>query len=254
MDNTEVFEFEDRSYLNPTKSRDEQMDFIDTLRETMTDKQNQVNQSTYALGTQIPARYGGLQGGGQTFEARYRTPQLNQTAANLRTAAQQSALNTALSNLQSAWKKRYNDAVLAYQRRAATPTSTPSSNSGGDDGLPINTNGTDEVVVSAGEKTESQQQLDTAQNNAQNWGNNQLGSGVGNSSTVIMYKVNGTPQYATIYRGPNNQFLGIETPGGSYNSAYGQNFLNQLAKNNNLFNTSGVPVTSMEAFSGLGGL
>lgn len=120
QDNIDFFEFEDRNYVPTTTSRDSQLDFIDTLRETMGQKQNEVNASTYALGSQLPSRFGGLSGGEQTFEARYRTPQLEQTAANLRTAAQQTALNQALSNLQSAWKKRYNDAVLNYQRRAAS--------------------------------------------------------------------------------------------------------------------------------------
>lgn len=127
MQDDEIITFEDRTYQSPTVSRDSQLEFIDTLRNVMGQKQNEVNSSTYALGSQLPSNLGGLGGGEPTFEARYRTPQLEQTAANLRTAAQQSALNTALSNLQTAYKKRYNDAVLNYQRRAANSTTKNSS-------------------------------------------------------------------------------------------------------------------------------
>lgn len=253
-ENVDYFSFEDRAYQPATTSRDEQLSFIDTLRRTMADKQNQVNQSIYALGAQTPSRYGGLSGGENTFEARYRTPQLEQTAANLRTAAQQSALNTALSNLQGAWKKRYNDAVLNYQRRAATPSTTNPSGNGGGNGLPISTNSADQIDVKTEGKTESQQQLDNAESAAQAWAGEQLGSSMGNNATVIMYKVDGTPQYATVYRGPRNEFLGVDTPTGSYNASYGQQFLNQLQQGNNLFNAAGIPLNAINLFTGLSGL
>lgn len=123
-ENDDFYKFEDRAYLSPTLSRDEQLQFVDTLRETMADKSAQVSADTYALGSQLPSNLGGLSGAEATFEARYRTPQLEQSAANLRLAAQQSALNTALTNLQNAYKKRYQDAMLAYQKRAATPSTT----------------------------------------------------------------------------------------------------------------------------------
>lgn len=128
MNENETFEFEGRSYLNPTTSRDEQLSFIDTLRETQSKNTAQINADTYALGSQLPSNLGGLRGGEDTFIARYQTPQTNETVANLRLAAQQSALNTALSNLQNAYKKRYNDAVQNYQKRSATPSTTPSTN------------------------------------------------------------------------------------------------------------------------------
>lgn len=130
-ENVEFSTFEGRNYANPTLSRDEQLSFIDTLRETQAKNTAQINADTYALGSQLPSQLGGLSGAEDTFIARYQTPQTNQTVANLRQAAQQSALNTALSNLQNAYKKRYNDAVLKYQKRAATPSnSTPSGDVG----------------------------------------------------------------------------------------------------------------------------
>lgn len=123
-ENEDYFSFEDRVYLNPTQSRDEQLSFIDTLRETQANNTTQINADTYALGSQLPSSLGGLRGGEETFAARYQRPQTEATIADLRTAAQQSALNQALTNLQSAWKKRYNDAILNYQKRSATPSNT----------------------------------------------------------------------------------------------------------------------------------
>lgn len=125
MENDVFNEFEERVYLDPTQSRNEQLSFIDTLRETQANNTAQINAGTYALGSQLPSNLGGLRGAEDTFVARYQTPQTSQTVANLRLAAQQSALNTALSNLQNAYKKRYNDAMLNYQKRA-----TQSSTSG----------------------------------------------------------------------------------------------------------------------------
>lgn len=127
MNENETFEFEERSYANPITSRDEQLSFIDTLRETKSKNTAQINADTYALGSQLPSNLGGLRGGEDTFIARYQTPQTNETAANLRLAAQQSALNTALSNLQNSYKKRYNDAIQNYQKRSATAANTSSS-------------------------------------------------------------------------------------------------------------------------------
>lgn len=134
MNPDEYFNFEDRAYLSPTVSRDEQLQFLDTLRETQAQNTAQINADTYALGSQLPSNLGGLTGAEETFVARYQTPQTEQTVADLRLAAQQSALNTALSNLQNAYKKRYNDAMLNYQQRAAKAATTPSTtnDNGGD--------------------------------------------------------------------------------------------------------------------------
>lgn len=133
----EFSEFEERVYLNPTTSREERLSFIDTLRETQARNTQQINTDTYNLGTHIPSNLGGLSGSEDAFIAKYQTPQTNQMVADLRTAAQQTALNQALSNLQNAYKKRYNDAMLNYQKRAATSSTTPSPSTNGNDGLNI---------------------------------------------------------------------------------------------------------------------
>lgn len=126
MNENEIISFEDRAYQNPTVSRDEQLAFINTLREAQAQNTAQINADTYALGSQLPSSLGGLAGAEDTFKARYQTPQTDQAVANLRLAAQESALNAALSNLQNAYKKRYNDAILNYQKRSAAtnPTTT----------------------------------------------------------------------------------------------------------------------------------
>lgn len=130
MNENEYISFEDRVYANPTTSRDEQLQFIDTLRETMGGNLQQINRGTYNLGSPLPSNLGGLSGAEQTFEARYQRPQVEATAAQLRNAAQASALNTALSNLQNTYKQRYNDAVQNYQKRVATPSSTTNQYAG----------------------------------------------------------------------------------------------------------------------------
>lgn len=132
MNENEFAEFESRNYVSPTLSRDEQLDFITTLRDTQAKNTAQINADTYALGSQLPSQLGGLSGAEDTFIARYQTPQTEQTVADLRTAAQQTALNQALSNLQNAYKKRYNDAILNYQKRAAASNNNGGSNLKGD--------------------------------------------------------------------------------------------------------------------------
>lgn len=127
MNENEFVEFEGRTYLDPTVSRDASLSFIDTLRETQANNTAQINADTYALGSQLPSNLGGLSGAEETFAARYQRPQAETTIASLRTAAQQSALNQALSNLQNAYKQRYNDAVMNYQKRAASTTTSSSS-------------------------------------------------------------------------------------------------------------------------------
>lgn len=126
MNENEFSTFEGRAYLNPTTSRDERLQFIDTLHEVQNKNNQEIISDTYALGSQLPSNMGGLSGAESEFIAKYQTPQTNQTVANLRAAAQQSALNTALSNLQNAYKKRYNDAMLAYQRRSSSSSGSSS--------------------------------------------------------------------------------------------------------------------------------
>ena len=115
----EYKEVEGRAYLNPQLSVDEGNAFIDNLRAAQAQQNQQIANDTQMLGTDVPSNLGGLVGGGNGyFTSRYQTPQTNSAVANLRTAAQASALNQILQDEQAMWKKRYQDAYRAQQRRA----------------------------------------------------------------------------------------------------------------------------------------
>ena len=118
----ETFEFEGTQYVNPTISRDEQLGFIDNLRAVQNQNNEQIKQDTYNLGTQTTSNLGGLTGAEGKWQAEYQTPQINYTVDNLKSVAQQSALNTALNNLQNAWQNRYNQAQRAYEARQRNNT------------------------------------------------------------------------------------------------------------------------------------
>lgn len=124
----ETFEFEGTQYVNPTTSRDEQLGFIDNLRAVQNQNNEQIKQDTYNLGTQTTSNLGGLTGAEGKWQAEYQTPQINYMVDNLKSVAQQSALSTALSNLQNAWQNRYNQAQRAYNaRKNSGPANTTAS-------------------------------------------------------------------------------------------------------------------------------
>lgn len=131
----EVFTFEDREYVNPEVSLNEQLDFVDKYRTLQNQSQAQINRGTQALGTQVPSSMGGLTGAENLWTTQYRTPQVNATVENLKQAAQMSALNTALSNQQTMWQNRYNQAERAYQRAKMKRDYTSTSNSGANDNV-----------------------------------------------------------------------------------------------------------------------
>ena len=147
MDNilpeNEFVEIEGRQYLNPQTGLDESNAFIENLRATQGQQNQQIASDTYNLGTDIQSVQGGL--GTNTpanmgyFTSRYQIPQTNSAVANLRAAAQAQALNEVLANEQAIWKKRYQDAYRNYQKRqnaranAPTTTNNPYANVPGDD-------------------------------------------------------------------------------------------------------------------------
>lgn len=121
MDNilpTEEFqEVEGRLYSNPQVTIDETNTFIDNLRATQGQQNQEITQQTQMLGTDVPTNLGGLTGAEGYFTSRYQTPQTLSNVANLRATAQAAALNEVLANEQAIWKKRYQDAYRAYQKR-----------------------------------------------------------------------------------------------------------------------------------------
>lgn len=132
----ETTEVESRYYLNPQVALDEATSFIDNLRATQAQQNQQIAQDTAALGTSVPSVQGGLgtntPAGLSYFTSRIQTPQTASAVANLRATAQAAALNQALENEQAIWKKRYQDAYNAYQKRQydASKVSTTSSGEG----------------------------------------------------------------------------------------------------------------------------
>lgn len=155
MDNilpTEEFqEVEGRLYANPQTIIDESNTFIDNLRATQGQQNQEITQQTQRLGTDVPTNLGGLTGAESYFTSRYQTPQTISNIANLRATAQAAALNQALKNEQEMWKKRYQDAYNAYQRRASN-RANPSGGggSGGSASLDIDTNagGEEDIAIS----------------------------------------------------------------------------------------------------------
>lgn len=135
MDNVlpenEFVEIEGRQYLNPQTGLDGSNAFIENLRTTQGQQNQQIASDTYNLGTDIQSVQGGL--GTNTpanmgyFTSRYQTPQTNSVVSNLRAAAQAQALNEVLANEQAIWKKRYQDAYRNYQKRQYDKANTPST-------------------------------------------------------------------------------------------------------------------------------
>lgn len=114
----EYSEFEDRVYLNPQPTVDRTNSFIDSYRSAQAANNEQIAAQTAALGTETPSNLGGLNTGTDYWSVRYQAPQSASAVANLRATAQAAALNQALENEQAIWKKRYNDAYRAYQKRS----------------------------------------------------------------------------------------------------------------------------------------
>lgn len=140
LPDNEYTEFENRSYVNPQVSLDEQTAFIDNLRSTQQANNQQIKTDTYNLGTAVPSNLGGLTGGEGYFTSRYQTPQTNSLANDLRAVAQASALNQILENEQAKWKNRYNKARNANAIRNANPK-TPSTDGNGN--IDVDTNSED---------------------------------------------------------------------------------------------------------------
>lgn len=124
------YEENDRRYINPQVSLDEQNAFIDNLRSVQANKNAEIKQDTYNLGTAIPSQEGGLGSNMGYFTSRYQTPQTNSMVANLRAAAQAQALNDAMSNELAKAKKRYNDAYRAAAKRSKAGGSVPDTTQG----------------------------------------------------------------------------------------------------------------------------
>lgn len=134
---------DDRRYINPQVSLDEQNAFINNLRSTQQARNGEIATDTYNLGTAVPSNLGGLGGSGSYFNARYQTPQTNNVVSELRATAQAQALSDAMNNELAKAQQRYNNAYKAAQKRLGNTTTGPTNgptNSPPNNGLNINTN------------------------------------------------------------------------------------------------------------------
>lgn len=118
--NTEdvTMDFEDRIYVRPEISRDEQLAYLDTLKDIQAQNTQQINQNTYNLGSPVTSNVGGLTGTEGLWKAQYQTPQTTAQIADLRAIAQQTALNQAMQNINNINQNRYKQASRNYYRRA----------------------------------------------------------------------------------------------------------------------------------------
>lgn len=115
--NNESYDFEDRKYVNPTLSRDEQLAFVDNLRSVQQNDMAKIAQDTHNLGSDLPSNEGGLTGSEGLWNAQYVDPKVNEMVASLKSAAQAQALNNILTNHQDQWQQRYNEAYRAAEKR-----------------------------------------------------------------------------------------------------------------------------------------
>lgn len=132
----EYTEVEGRAYINPQVALDESNTFINNLRATQGQQNQEIISDTQMLGTDVPSNLGGLTGAESYFTSRYQTPQTNAAVNSLRATAQAAALNQILQNEQAIWKKRYQDAYRNYQKRSYNKAYGGGSggNSGGSNG------------------------------------------------------------------------------------------------------------------------
>lgn len=115
--NNESYDFEDRKYVNPTLSRDEQLAFVDNLRNVQQNDMAKIVQDTHNLGSDLPSNEGGLTGSEGLWNAQYVDPKVNEMVSSLKSAAQAQALNNILTNHQDQWQQRYNEAYRAAEKR-----------------------------------------------------------------------------------------------------------------------------------------
>lgn len=130
----EYTEVDGRAYLNPQVALDESNTFIDNLRATQGQQNQEITSDTQMLGTDVPSNLGGLTGAESYFTSRYQTPMTNAAVNSLRATAQAAALNQILQNEQAIWKKRYQDAYRDYQKRSYNKAYGGGSGSSGGSG------------------------------------------------------------------------------------------------------------------------
>lgn len=213
----ETYTFEDRVYVNPETSRDEQLGFIDKLRGLQQEGAEKIARDTHNLGTDVTPNLGGLNGAEALWSGQYVTPKVESMVSGLRTAAQAQALNDVLSNYQAQMKQRYTNAYRAAQKRG----------SGGSGG-----GGT------GGDKNEGELEWKTTDTEGVKVGSSHFaGSEVVDKSSTKTYDIveNGK-KYGpvTIDRDRNGDITRIQAQGITYDGKYAQNAWNNNFSKRNL--------------------
>ena len=195
LPDNEVTEVEGRKYLNPNLVVDETNTFIDRLRNTQQANMQQTATQTQRLGTDVPSDLGGLTGAGSYWSSRYVTPQTSSVASNLRAAAQAQALNQALANEEARWKKRYQDAYNAYQKRAWDANKTPDPEKEYVDSGDITGGNTKQDINDYEVNTTIYDSTEVSHDNRSTERDKQIGITKDSSGNVTVVTINGVPHY-----------------------------------------------------------
>lgn len=118
FDNSTISTDQGLIQVKPETSRDEQLAFIDTMRGIQSGQNQEIQDTTHALGSDVTPEFGGINGTSSYWLDRYQTPQTESRIATLRTAAQSSALNTALNNYLDRLQEDYNKAYRRASKRS----------------------------------------------------------------------------------------------------------------------------------------
>lgn len=215
MNENEMIEFEGRQYVNPDISRDEQMAFIDTMRDMQAQNNAQIATETHNLGTDVEPIRGGLSGSEEYWKGVYQAPQTEAAVANMKAVAQQTALNNALTNYQNALQNRYNQAYRNYQKRAYLRSLNSGGGGGGVTGDVTTEGGTEYEDAGEDEVTIDEQEINVAKPTSTDTGAinaaNQYGSVTGASSLPTTTTHTG---YIITPGGQNVSYRFVSSPNG----------------------------------------
>ncbi len=252
MDPSEYYEFEDRAYVSPTVSRDEQLNFVNTLRDTVDTNTAQINAQTQSLGTDITSNLGGLTGSDGYFAQRYQTIPVESQVNTLKATAQAKALNDLMTNYQNQAANRYNQAY----RRAKARNYYNNNGGGGDEdgeGLPDNVEteetGDDEhvdidentITMSEPKSTDSDPLVSIINQQAQITGGSKI---PGISYTPYYYDLNGKRTAFTVNKTPFG--VGIDTPLRSYTKEGAKKYLQDIMRQGGrIYNQYGKDITDL---------
>lgn len=241
----EYVEFENRVYSNPQVGLDESLAFIDNLRTTQGQQNQEIVQQTENLGTDISSNLGGLTGGEGYFTSRFQTPQTSSAVSNLRAAAQATALNQVLANEQAKWQKRYQNAYNDYQQRAWNANKR--SGGGDTDGSTETIIDEDDVVTTEPVGTYDEDRSSVADTIA------------GKGEHVVTFEVDGNTYYANVYYQEGlagDRYVSIDASGhGCYEGQHALDFFRDVvARGGKIYNANHQEITPEQALTGWQGI